>query len=155
MKVSFYRVLNSSLPEPYKGLTTDILYFTDKGYVYPEGNSIPIDMFDPEIIEPFLQSINETCAKTTINNDTMIKLPVDFESDSFHETLKLNKDLLSYLHKIKYASIKGTATQFAWTRQQAKEKLEMLERLNILGRYASFFIINTEIKCMLEMELSK
>jgi len=148
MKITFTRVLNSALPEPYKGLDTDILYLSDKGYVYPEGSDKPIDMFDPSLIKYLSDN-----PKTTINKDEQIKLPIDFDSDSFMSALEANKSVLEYIITVRYASVKGCGKQLNMTRAEAKEKLEFLEKLNMLGRYGSFYIIKDDIKELLAFEL--
>ena len=150
MKIAFYRVLNSTLPEPYKGLQTDVLYLTNTGYVYPEGANKPIDICDPE----FIAHLTENPA-TTIDTDNKIEIPKEIDNDMFIKILSKNKELLQYIFESKYATVKGCMRVLNFPRDATKEKLELLENGNILGRYGSFFVIKPEIKALLEFELDK
>jgi hypothetical protein len=150
LKIAFTRILNSELSEPYTDLDTDVLYFTDKGYVYPEGSSKPIDQFDVR----YLEKLGDRPA-TIMNDDDKVNMPQDFERESFMHALEENLEILSYVSEVRYATLKGCSIALSVPRNVAKEKMELLETLKIVGRYGSNFVINEAIKQILEFELNK
>lgn len=150
MKIAFYRVLNSSLPEPYPDLKSDILYLTDRGYVYEEGNNVPIDIFDVN----FIQYITNN-PKTEINLYENKKIDRDILSPATNRIINQHKDLLSYIIKVRYASVKNCGLTFGTNKATAKETLEILERQNILSRYGSFYIIADKYKEVIQDYLKK
>ena len=145
MKISFTRILNSKLPEPYTGLKTDILYFTDRGYIYQEGSSEPIGLCDPDMIKYLTDN-----KPTEINPDEQQIFDEQVDKDTVVNAIDLNKELLVYIKTTRYASVKHCSTQINKSREDTKKKLGTLERMKILGRYGSFYIINPEIKELLE-----
>ena len=150
MKISFVRILNSSLPQPYPDLSTDILYLTNKGYVYPEGSDKPIDLFDPELISKITDN-----KLTTINTDEQLNIRENWTTDMFMDTIKQNRDMFSYIRQVRYATVKSISIEFNLTKEQVKEKVAVLTKLGTLTKYQSYIVLTDDFKPLLDFELAK
>lgn len=150
MKISFVRVLNSELEQPYQDLSTNILYLTNKGYVYPEGSDKPIDLFDPELLTKITDN-----KLTTINTDEQLSIRDNWSTERFMQTIQRNKDIYSYIRQVRYATVKGMSIEFDLTKEQVREKIEVLTKLGTLTKYQSFIVLTEDFKPLLDFELAK
>ena len=148
MKISFIRIENSKLPEPYTGLSTDILYLTSTGYVYPEGSDKPIDIFDPSVLDKLSDG-----PITTIDDKPKIKIEATLESPLVHETIRQNLDLLSYIKHTRYCYIRGIAEVIGADWKTAKEKINLLSKMGIIQKYASCWVLADDVRAIIEFEL--
>jgi hypothetical protein len=147
MKISFVRIENDKLPEPYKGLTTNILYLTETGHVYPEGSDRPIDIFDPTIIEKLSDN-----PRTTFEERAKVELD-DVDSELVIDYIRKHKDLLSHVKLVRYASIKSISETTGYPRDYTKETIDILVKLGVLTKYSTVYKITDKLFEIVNFEL--
>lgn len=151
MKISFIRIINSELPEKYKSLSDNhTLYLTDNGYVYPEGSSRPIDIFDPEALSKISKN-----PLTTLFDKAKIEIDLETDNESIMSALNKNIDILSCIKQSRYASLRGLSEKLKVDKELLRNKLDILIHLNIIERYQSYYRITAQNKALIEFELSK
>lgn len=148
MKISFVRIENDKLPEPYKGLDTNILYLTETGHVYPEGSCKPIDIFDPTLIQKLSDN-----PLTTFDERNKVTIDDNVDSELVMDYIRKHLNLLSHVRVVRYASIKSISSEMKWPRDYTIETVQMLMQLGILAKYHTSYKINDKIFEIINFEL--